>query len=112
MSTEAERRRARAELEAEFARLDTVYEVLADIQDSAAVVAREKDFKNIDFEGSRLKGVAGAAGFRELNAERAQVRDRLLDYQFPPEQAAQIRSRIAELRRERQARQARPGRSR
>ncbi|WP_216917817.1 hypothetical protein [Nocardia noduli] len=109
MSIEDERRRERAELEAEFARLDTVYEVLADMQDSAVAVVREKGFENVGFEESRLKGVSG---FRELNAEREWVRDRLLDYQFSPERAAQIRSRIAELRREREAPQERPGRSR
>ncbi|WP_216916353.1 hypothetical protein [Nocardia noduli] len=110
MSIEDERRRARAELEAEFRRLDTVFEVLADMQDAAFAVAWSKDLRGVGFENSRH--AQAFASLRPVHVERTEVRDRLLDYQFTPEQAAQIRARVAERQREREAARQRPGRSR
>ncbi|WP_405180250.1 hypothetical protein OG225_02615 [Nocardia sp. NBC_01377] len=110
MSAEDERRRARAELEAEFQRLDTVFEVLADMQDAAFAVAWSKDLRGVGFENSRH--AQAFASLRPVHVERSEVRDRLLDYQFTPERAAQIRARVAERQREREAARQRPGRSR
>lgn len=82
MSAEDERRRARAELEAEFQRLDTVFEVLADMQDAAFAVAWSKDLRGVGFENSRH--AQAFASLRPVHVERSEVRDRLLDYQFTP----------------------------
>ncbi|MGK8487108.1 hypothetical protein [Nocardia asiatica] len=108
MSTENERRREHAELEAEFQRLDTALGVLSDMLDGAVESSRAKDWTGIAFERSRI---AQTDAIKQVHAEQRAVWDRLLDYRHGPEVAAQIRARVAE--RDADPRRAqRPGRSR
>ncbi|MGW4716753.1 hypothetical protein [Nocardia sp. NPDC004260] len=98
-----DRRRERAELEAEKARLDLVHGVLADMVFSAGDVSEAKGYRDNDFEMSRAQHVGEHQA--QVHAERTAVWDRLLDYRHGPALAAKIRAQLAadrdRLRRER-----------
>ncbi|WP_063025246.1 hypothetical protein [Nocardia niwae] len=88
-----DRRRVRAELEAEKARLDLVHDVLTDMVFTAADVSEAKGYRDSDFEMSRTQHVGEHQA--QVHAERTAVWDRLLDYRHDPALAAKIRAQIA-----------------
>ncbi|MGN2640608.1 hypothetical protein ACTD5D_31450 [Nocardia takedensis] len=92
------RGRERAELEAEFARLDTAYGVLSDMLGAAGAAAMARDFRGVEVEMERLRSTDAVT--EQVYAERCAVWDRLLDYRFPPEAAAGIRAQLREHDRE------------
>ncbi|MEV0294216.1 hypothetical protein [Nocardia sp. NPDC050710] len=104
MSTQDERRREQAELEAEFQRLDIAHAVLADMLFAAADTAQAKGFgPDCGFEIDRLQRSGRAS--KQVHDERTALWDRLLDYRHTPQMAGRIRAKVAE-------RSQRPGRSR
>ncbi|WP_040776052.1 hypothetical protein [Nocardia pneumoniae] len=87
-----DRRRERAELEAEEARLDLVHGVLVDMAFAAGDASETKDYCDNEFEMSRMRH-AGDTG-TQVHAEWAAVWNRVLDYRHDPATAAKIRAEI------------------
>ncbi|WP_159851094.1 hypothetical protein [Nocardia sp. CY41] len=87
-----DRRRERAQLEAEEARLHLVHGVLVDMACAADDASEAKDYSDNEFEMSRIRHV-GATG-AQVHAEWVSVWNRVLDYRHDPASAAKIRAQI------------------
>ncbi|MGY2093243.1 hypothetical protein [Nocardia gipuzkoensis] len=88
-----DRRRERAELEAEEARLNLVRGVLVDMACAAADASEAKDYRDNEFETSRIRQV-GATG-AQVHAEWAAVWNRVVDCRHDSASAAKIRAQLA-----------------
>ncbi|MBF6299500.1 hypothetical protein IU459_18415 [Nocardia amamiensis] len=88
-----DRRRERAELEAQEARLNLVHGVLVDMACAADDASEAKDYRDNEFEMSRIRHV-GATG-AQVHAEWTAVWNRVLDYRHDPASAAKIRAQLA-----------------
>ncbi|MBH0775062.1 hypothetical protein [Nocardia bovistercoris] len=80
-------------MEAEYARLDVVNGVLTDMIFAAGDAMAGKDWRGVEFERAR-QDRAAEHGSRAYAEEHA-VWDRLLDYRYDAQDAAEIRARVA-----------------